>query len=122
MKKLLCVCSIIFFALAVCSVFLVAASGETKAAEVKPINWDGDPEHVNVLAFLCDPTKMEDVLADDENTRACVVNAVAHNEDARKMIIQKMLKSDNVRGMIMDAIAKNPALRKQMEEKLAAQK
>ena len=122
MKRPLSVWSIALVAIVLGLVFLLSTGGEPKAAEIKPIDWDGDPSHISVRAFLCDPEKMEGMLKDDENSRICVITAVSRNEAARKMIIQKMLKSENVRGMIMDSIASNPALRAQMEEKLAAKK
>ena len=122
MKRLLSLLSIALIAIVLGSAFLFSTGGELSAEEAKVINGDGDPSHMNVRAFLCDLEKMEGVLEDDENTRTCVVNAVAHNKAARKMIIQKMLKNANVRGMIMDSIASTPSLRSQMEEKLAAKK
>lgn len=122
MKKLLSLLSIALIAIVLGSVILLSTGGEPRAAEIKPVEWDGDPSHVNLRAFLCDQEKMEKLLEDEENTRICVVNAVTNNDSARKMIIQKMLKNDSIRGMIMDSIASVPALRTQMEAKLAAKK
>jgi len=122
MKKLLSAGVLALFAIILGSVVLVSAGDESKAAEVKPITWDGDPAHVNVMGFLCDMDKMDGVLTDDENTRICVVNAVAANDAARKLIMKKMLSNEGVRSMIMEKIATTPALRTQMEQKLAATK
>jgi hypothetical protein len=122
MKRQLSALSIALIAIVLGSVILFSAGEEPRAAEIQPIDWDGDPSHVNVMGFLCDMEKMEGLLDDSENARVCLVNAVATHEVTQKLVIQRMLKSGKVRGMIMDKIASTPALRTQMEEKLAAAK
>jgi hypothetical protein len=121
MKRLLPVSLVVVFAIVLGMTLLFTTGGNLKAAEVKSVDWSGNPEDINMAAFLCDPERMDEAL-ENEKTRICVIDAVGQDEEARKMIMQRMLKSPKVRGQIMDSIATTPALRAEMEAKLATTK